>query len=79
MKKLFRLGLFAAVVAGVMRLISSQKSEWQGLSEAEVRAKLHTKLDSRMPTDKVDQIGDKVVEQMRRRRVLGDEEVGSPV
>jgi hypothetical protein len=73
MKKLFKFGLFAALAAGVMKLISTQKAEWQGLTEPEVRDKLHTKLDAKMPGEKVDQIGDKVVEKMRQRGVLGEE------
>ena len=73
MKKLFKLGLFAAVVGGVIKLVSSKKAEWQGLSEPEVRDKLHGKLDARMPTEKVDKIGDKVVDKMRQRGVLGED------
>ena len=73
MKKLFGFGLIVALVAGVTKMVSTQKAEWQGLTEAEVRDKLHTKLDTKMPPDKVDQIGDKVVEKMRQRAVLGEE------
>lgn len=73
MKKLFKLGLFAAVIGGVIKLVSSKKAEWQGLSEPEVRDKLHSKLDTKMPAEKVDKIGDKVVEKMRDRGSLGGE------
>lgn len=73
MKRLFKFGLFAAMVAGIVKLVSTQKAEWQDLTEPELRDKLHTKLDSRMPSDKVDQIGDKIVEKMRQRGVLHEE------
>jgi hypothetical protein len=73
MKSLFKLGLFAAVVAGVVKFISTQKAEWQGLTEPEVRDKIHAKLGDKMPEDKLEQLGDKVVDQMRQRGVLGEE------
>ncbi len=73
MKKLIKLGIFAAIVSGIVKLISAQKAEWQGLTEPEVRTKLHTKLDNKIPSEKVDEIGDKIVETMRQRGVLGEE------
>ncbi len=73
MKKLFSFGLFAALVGGVMKLVSSRKAEWQGLTESEIRTKLHTKLDAKLPSDKVDRMADKIVDGMRKRGVLGEE------
>ena len=73
MGKLFKFGLIAAFVAGIVKLVSTQKAAWQGLTEPEIRTKLHTKLDTRMPSEKVDEIGDKIVETMRGRGVLGEE------
>ncbi|MDR9451754.1 MAG: hypothetical protein RI637_11100 [Acidimicrobiia bacterium] len=73
MKRLFKFGLFAAVVTGVVKLVSTQKTAWQGLSESEIRAKLHTKLDAKMSGEKVDQMADKIVAGMRKRGVLGEE------
>jgi hypothetical protein len=72
-KKLFKLGLFAAVVAGIVKLVATKKAEWEGLTETEVREKLHSKLDDKMPTEKVDQMADKAVEVMRQKGVLGKE------
>ena len=73
MKKLFKLGLLVALVAAIVKVVSTQKAEWQGLTEPEVRAKLHARLDARMPSEKVDEIADKAVDAMRRRGVLGEE------
>lgn len=73
MKKLLKLGIVAAMAAGVVKLVAAQKAEWQGLTEPEVRGKLHAKLGDKMPAAKVDEIGDKVVDGMRRRGVLGEE------
>ena len=73
MKKLFKLGLVVALIGGVVKLVSSQKAEWQGLSEPEVRDKLHSKLDAKIPPEKVDAIGDKVVDKMRQRGSLGED------
>lgn len=76
MRKLFKFGLFAALVAGVVKLVSTQKAKWQGLTEPEIRAKLHSKLDAKMPSEKVDEIGDKIVQTMRQRGILGEETPG---
>jgi hypothetical protein len=76
MKSLFKFGLFAALVGGVVKLVSSQKAEWQGLTEPEIRTKLHTKLDAKVPSEKVDQLADKIVDGMRKRGTLGEEAPG---
>ena len=47
MKKLFKIGLLAATVGAVYKVISAKKEEWSGLSEDEVRGKLNDKLASR--------------------------------
>ena len=74
MRKLLKLAVVAAVVTGVAKVIATQKKEWSGLTEPEVRGKLHTKLDSKLGNDKVDEIADKVVEGMRQKNVLADDE-----
>ena len=76
MKKLFAIGLFAAFVSGIVRLVSTQKAAWQGLSESEIRSKLHNKLDAKIPAEKVDEMADKIVEGMRKRGFLGQEAPG---
>ena len=76
MSRLFKFGLFAALIAGVAKIVSTQKAKWQGLTESEIRTKLHAKLDSRIPGDKVDEMADKIVEGMRQRGVLGEEAPG---
>lgn len=73
MKKLFKLGIFAALVAGVVKLVSTQVAEFKGLTEPEVRAKLHTKLDDKIGAEKVDEIGDGIVKMMREKGTLGEE------
>jgi hypothetical protein len=73
MKKLFKFGLFAAFVAGIVKLVTTQKAAWQGLTEPEIRTKLHSKLDARIPAEKVDEMADKIIEGMRQRGVLGEE------
>jgi hypothetical protein len=76
MKKLFTFGLFAALVTGAVKFVSTRKAEWQGLTESEIRTKLHAKLDAKVPGDKVDQMADKIVDGMRKRGVLGEEVPG---
>ncbi len=73
MKKLFKIGLLAAAVGAVYKVISAKKEEWSGLSEDEVRGKLNDKLASKVPEDKLEKIGDKVVSAMRDKGRLRDE------
>lgn len=73
MKKMFKIGLLAAAVGTVYKVISAKKEEWNNLSEAEVRGKLSDKLSSKVPDDKLQLIGDKVVGKMRDRGRLRPE------
>lgn len=73
MKRLFKFGLFAAMVAGLAKVAATKKAEWQGLTETEVRDKLQGKLGDKVPDDKLNQITDKVVDTMRQRGVLGED------
>lgn len=74
MKKLFKLGIVVGVLTGIAKLGAYLKSEYQGLTEPEVRAKLHTRLDDKFPAEKVDEVANKVVEMMRKQGALGEEE-----
>ncbi len=72
MKKLFRLGLLAAVGFGIYKLIEEKKN-WTGLTEDEARAKLNEKLSPRVPPEKLDKITDQIVDKMKVRGVLRTE------
>ena len=74
MKKLFKLGLFAAIVAAVYKTVAAKKEEWSGLSESQVRDKLSDKLGDRMPADKLEKVQDKVVGAMRDMGKLGEDD-----
>ena len=73
MRKLFKFAVFAALATGVVKAVSAQKAKWMGLTEPQIRDKLHTKLDDKMPSEKVDEIGDKIVGEMSKRGLLGEE------
>ena len=73
MKKLIKFILFAAIVAAIVKVVQDQIAQWKGLSETELRGKMHSKLDDKMPPEKVDEIADKVVEGMREKGMLSDE------
>ena len=75
MKKLFKLGIVVGIFTGIAKLGAYLKSEYQGLTEPGVRAKLHSKLDGRIPPEKVDNLAGNVVEMMRKQGALGEEEV----
>ena len=73
MKKLFKLGLLAAAVGAVFKVVTTQKEEWRDLSEPEVRDKLANKLGDKVPEDKLEMIGDKAVEAMRKKGRLRED------
>lgn len=73
MKKLFKLGLLAAVVGAVYKVIAAKKEEWNDLSEDEVRGKLGDKLGNKVPEEKLEMIGDKVVGAMRDKGRLRED------
>ena len=74
MRKLFKLGIVLGIFTGIAKLGAYLKSEYQGLTEPEVRAKLHTKLEGKFPAEKVDELANNVVEMMRKQGALGEEE-----
>ncbi len=77
MKKLLKFGIFAAIVAGIVRFVATQKAEWQNLSETELRAKMESKMSGRMPPEKLEQMQDKVVSTMRARGMLREDEAAA--
>lgn len=83
MKRLFKLAVFAALVALAVKIVMAKKEEWQGLSEPEVREKLGNTIGDRVPPEKLGEIQDKVVDKMRTHGVLREEdgsgEVGASV
>ncbi len=77
-KRIIGLALVAGAIAAVAKLVTTQKAEWQGLNEAEARAKVEERLPSRVPDEKRAAVADKVVEKMRERGVLQDEPAETP-
>ena len=74
MKKLVMFALIVGAVALLARLVAAQKAKWQGLTESEVRDKIESGLPKQVPSEKRDEIADKVVTGMREGGVLGDED-----
>lgn len=73
MKKLIKLGILVGGIAFAAKMVSAKKSEWEGLTEPEVRAKLESKLPDKVPSDKRDAVADKVVSKMREKGVLRED------
>jgi hypothetical protein len=73
MKKLLKLVLVVGGIAAVAKVVTAKKAEWQGMSEASVRAKLDEKLPDKVPADKRAEIADKVVGKMREKGVLAED------
>lgn len=70
MKKLFKLAALAGIAVGISKIVATKK-EWSGLTEAEARAKLDAKLAPKVDdVSKRTEIGDKVIEGMRKKGLL---------
>ena len=73
MKKRFTLAIFVGLIVALAKFISEQKAAWTGLTEPEIRGKLQTKLDSKVPDEQIAEIANKVIEEMRKRGMVGEE------
>ena len=73
MMKLFKLAIFIGLIVALAKFISEQKAAWTGLTEPEIRDKLHTKLDSKMTDEQIGELADKVIGEMRKRGMVGEE------
>lgn len=70
MKGLLKVALIVGGLTAVAKLVTAKKSEWQGLTETQVREKLDSRLPSRIPEEKRAGVADKVVSKMRERGAL---------
>ena len=70
MKKLVKLALLVGAITWASKMISAKKQEWEGLTEAEARAKIESKMPSRIPAEKRSQVADKVVAGLRSKGKL---------
>ncbi len=70
MKKLFKLVVIGALVAGAVKMMGMKKQEWQGLTESEARSKLDAKLPSKIAGDKRTEVTEKIVGAMKEKGVI---------
>ena len=75
MKKFVRLALILGGIAAASRIAASKKAEWTGLTEAQVRAKMASRLPSEMPDDRREKVIDRVGAGLRDRGMLSEESV----
>ncbi len=73
MKRLLKLALFIAVIVGIAKFLEAKKAEWTGLTEAQIRDKLHSLLSTRMPADKLEEVQSQVVKAMREKGMVAAE------
>ena len=73
-KTLIKLALIVGAITLAAKIVAAKKSEWQGLTEAEVRDKLHSRLPDRIPDDKRTAAADLLVSKMRERGLLRAEQ-----
>jgi len=77
MKKLIKLALVVGAITVAARLVGAKKTEWEGLTESQVRDKLDSRIPDRVPDEKRAAVADKVVAKMRSRGKLAEDEAAS--
>ena len=76
MKKLLLVAAVIGLIAIAVKKRSSDRADWQGLTESQAREKLHDRFPDRMPAEKRDMVADKIVGVMRDKGVVvADDEV----
>lgn len=58
---LFKLAVFAGIIGAAGRFLVSKKEEYSGLTEAEARSRMETKLSPRFGEEKAREITDQVI------------------
>ncbi len=69
---LVRLAMLVGGVALAAKVVTAKKNRWKDLNEAEVRAKIETRLPDRVPEEKRTAVADKVVTTMKTRGLLAE-------
>ncbi|MGI9605464.1 MAG: hypothetical protein ACR2P0_04935 [Acidimicrobiales bacterium] len=73
-KRLFIIALIGIVIASIVKKAQTDRSQWEGLTEQEVRDRLSERIPGRVPEEKRDLIADKVVGKMRDKGALVDDD-----
>ena len=71
-KRLMILAIIVGIVVMVKRLVGD-RSQWEGLTESEMREQLDARLPAQVPADKREQIADTIVTKMREKGQLVDD------
>ena len=72
MKKFILIALVIGAAVAIAKKKSADRSEWHGMSEEQVRAKLDDRLPNKMPDDKKAAVTDKIVDKMREKGAIID-------
>lgn len=70
---IFKLLVFAGIVAVIGKFLQSKKDEYAGLTEAEAKVHMETKLAARLGEEKASQIAEQVIPVMSERGMLKSE------
>ena len=74
MKKLIKFALVIGAITAASKLVRAKRSEWEGLTETEIRDKIDSKMPERVPDEKREAVKEKVVAGMRAAGKLAEEE-----
>lgn len=72
MKKLLFVSVLIALIAFLVRKAMADRTEWEGLSEDDLRDRLDQRLPSQIPDEKRQAIADTIVTKMRDRGAIAE-------
>lgn len=75
MKKLLFLAGLIGLIAFIAKRAKMDRSQWEGLTEDDVRTRLDERLPPQIPGDKRQMIADKIVTKMKDRGALTDADI----
>ena len=79
MKKLMFLAALIGAAIYLSKRSTLDRSQWEGLSEEDVRSRLDERLPHQIPEDKRQMITDKIVDKMKDRGALGSSAEGETI
>lgn len=69
-----KLLVFMGLIYAAGRFIAQQKSQWEGLTESQAKAKVEAKLSSKVGEEKASEIANQVIAALTERGVIKPDE-----
>ena len=75
MKKLLFLAALIGVIAFIARKAATDREQWEGLTEDELRSRLDERLPHQIPDDKREMITETILTKMKDRGAIAEETI----